>query len=132
MEVDSGSEWGIQGSLGSLRDFSHLRYLEVPVTVLLGWSAEASVTQKLGEILPRNLRHLYLKDDLWYFDEYAWDSKLYLAQFEDFLHDGKSNTPNLDAIALNLIREEADGKEENLNRIVVLCEAADIKCTFDT
>lgn len=62
--------WEFMGSIESLKAFKCLRRLEVPISCLLGWSLIESAF--LHEILPTNLRHLVLRDDLAVWPDNEW------------------------------------------------------------
>jgi hypothetical protein len=61
--------WSRRGRMGSLRDFTKLERLEVPLPVLLGWEPPG---QNLRDVLPSSLRHLCLRDDLFDTGDYLW------------------------------------------------------------
>ena len=55
--------WERRGYMGSLRSFSKLERLEIPLPVLLGWNPDFSC-KKLRDVLPSSLKELCLRDDL--------------------------------------------------------------------
>lgn len=71
--IDCGEKgsWGIRGSLGSLRDFHHLRRLSVSLPVLLGWHVEGSA--KLADVLPEGIRSLTITNEMFFWWRYEWD-----------------------------------------------------------
>ncbi len=138
MEVDwggayeKGEHWGIKGSLGSLTDLAHLKSIEVPIVVLLGWVVSSSAPQ-LADILPRTLRQLLLRNDLNYFYKYEWDQQACLDRLSEYLGRLKTDAVSLDGITVRLRdcppedRWDQDGKK----KLELLCSEAGVSCTFD-
>lgn len=74
----------IKGNLGSLREFSRLKSLLVPLEVLLG---QTSIIQEqpLAEILPASLRHLTFCDGSGYATFLHWEGRHVMSNFKTFL-----------------------------------------------
>lgn len=53
---------GIQGTLSVLHKFPHLRKVEVPAIMFLGWAPDFAA--ELKEVLPPNITNLTLRDDM--------------------------------------------------------------------
>ncbi|KAI9885078.1 MAG: hypothetical protein M1823_003133 [Watsoniomyces obsoletus] len=94
MEVDEaggswerGGTWGIKGSLGNtLRSFTKLQTLSIPLVVLLGWVAASSKTTSLADVLPRQpLRRLALTADLRGWRRYEWTNGICQSLIVDYL-----------------------------------------------
>lgn len=89
LEVDAGGSdeyrdpWGIKGAMGSLTAFEKLDVLEVPIAVLLGWSADTD--SMLSHILPPSLSTLVLRHDLDSFWAYEWNEHATVLKAEEFL-----------------------------------------------
>src|SRR4029077_12354599 len=81
----------VKSQLGPLRKLSHLRKLEVPIAVLLGWSPEQG--QLLAEILPASLMHLCVAEELYSHGSYAWTEELVLGKLEDFFSSVRQTLP---------------------------------------
>ncbi|KAI9795190.1 MAG: hypothetical protein M1816_000212 [Peltula sp. TS41687] len=75
---------GIQGSLGSLKDFSNLTYLSLAWPILLGWKANGSA--RLTDVLPESLETLILQDDMYHWWGYQWDEQLEVADSWGFTY----------------------------------------------
>ena len=137
MEVDwggayeKGEHWGIKGNIGSLSELVHLKSLEVPIVVLLGWAVSYSAPQ-LADILPKNLRQLLLKNDLNFFYKYEWDQQACLDRLSEYLRL-QTCSASLDEITVRLRdcapedRWDQDAKKE----LRLLCGEAGVSCVFD-
>lgn len=70
---DPSRSWLVRGRLGDISFLRRLESLEVPLPMLLGW--DPADAPYLHEVLPRNLLHLGLRDDLLDWNrEYHWTS----------------------------------------------------------
>lgn len=76
--------------MGSLTVFEKLDVPEVPIAVLLGWSADTDSV--LSQILPPNLSTLVLRHDLDSFWEYKWNEDATAVKAEEFL-EYRAKTP---------------------------------------
>ncbi|KAL8811301.1 MAG: hypothetical protein Q9223_001818 [Gallowayella weberi] len=68
--IYSSDSSGIRGSLGSMKHFSRLKHLQVPLAMLLGWWAPPYPI--LNHRLPEGLLDLCLTSDLLFPDENEW------------------------------------------------------------
>lgn len=55
-------DWGVRGSIGSLKDFTVLKTLGIFLSILLGWFNQGS--RSLVGILPSSLTQLYFRADI--------------------------------------------------------------------
>jgi hypothetical protein len=74
-DMDRKARLGIKGSLGSLRNFTALKSLEIPLPILLGWHVYRA--RPLAELLPDSLTELCFNADMSDWGRYKWMSKLY-------------------------------------------------------
>lgn len=58
------------GSLGSLKNYFYLHTLNISLGVLLGEAHSDTEWSRLGDVLPPNLMHLTINDDLWGFSPF--------------------------------------------------------------
>ncbi|KAL9107279.1 MAG: hypothetical protein Q9227_007821 [Pyrenula ochraceoflavens] len=61
---------GLNGCIGSLKEFPRLHFLRAPFVLLFGWDGPRNLT--LDQLLPQQLKTLVLSDDLGNWDEYAY------------------------------------------------------------
>ncbi len=129
---EKGEHWGIKGSLGSLTDLAHLKSIEVPIVVLLGWVVSSSAPQ-LADILPRTLRQLLLRNDLNYFYKYEWDQQACLDRLSEYLGRLKTDAVILDGITVRLrdCPPEDRWDQDEKKKLELLCSEAGVSCTFD-
>jgi hypothetical protein len=109
--------WKRRGHVGSLKGFTRLEKLEIPLPVLLGWTPDFP-NKKLRNVLPPSLKELLLRDDLVDMDidcDYEWTPWYYRDsgdgsddgdnQSVDGYQDGGEETP-MDADQLDERFEE--------------------------
>ncbi len=97
---ERGAAWGIKSSLGdTLRGFTKLQELSIPVVVLLGWSATSSKTTSLADVLPPHpLRKLCITADLGGWLMYEWTDRICQTLIVDYLLDRHGEEPILRGI----------------------------------
>lgn len=104
LEVGWDFSCALEGRLGSsLTRFDKLERLEIPFAVLLGWHIHEAPA--VADVLPVQLRHLHLTDDVGYFEEYEWDEASYVAAIKRYLETMKgkdATSPRLERISLGL------------------------------
>ncbi len=138
MEVDSGGaiengeHWGISGSVGSLTSFTQLESLEVPFVVLLGWVSPPT-GPRLADILPPNLRHLLLSNDLNFFHKYEWNQESCRYQLSEYLDDFKAHTPKLEELTVTLRDCAPDERwdDDTRHELELLCQQVGISCIIE-
>ncbi|KAJ9156034.1 hypothetical protein NKR23_g1148 [Pleurostoma richardsiae] len=90
----------IQGSFEWISRFGKLRKFTVPLTVLMGFSAD--MTRRIDEFLPRSLEFLTITDDLCLQMDYTWEDHEIFSVLESWLEHFHTSTPRLRGIALPL------------------------------
>ena len=138
MEVDwggayeKGEHWGIKGSIGSLKELTHLKSLEIPIVVLLGWVATTSAPQ-FADVLPGQLRQLLLRNDLNFFYKYEWNQQACLDNLTNYLGSLKICGASLEEIVIRLkdCAPEDRWDQDTRNALGWLCRAVNVSCTFD-
>ena len=138
LEVDWGGayeqddEWGIKGNIGSLTHLKHLKSLEIPTIVLLGWVV-SEFTPRLADILPRNMNHLLLRNDLNYFYKYQWNQEACLDLLSEYLDAPRTRLASLEKITVKL--KDCDPEErwdqKAYDKLKSICEQAGVLCSFD-
>lgn len=110
---ENGDAWGIKGRIGSLIEFEQLRWLEIPIAILFGWSASTDV--RLFQILPPNLETLVLSHDFVDFWVYEWRYDAVFVKLEEFLRDRKvaSNSTNVTIMIEDRVSTPSDRPNEN-------------------
>ncbi len=129
---EKGEHWGVRGCVGSLTDLAHLKSLEIPTVVLLGWIASTSAPQ-LADVLPSSLRQLLLRNDLNFFYKYEWNQQACLARLSEYLSEVKTHAASLDVITVRLkdCAPEDRWDEDAKRELELLCAGAKISCSFD-
>lgn len=117
---------GMIGRLDTLHGFKNLLSLEIPIIVLLGWSAVAPV--KLSNLLPLSLRHLSLTDDLHELGEDQWGDEALLPLIQEFLKERSFGTSEFESISLILNHVQTRWCEEARMKLKTLCEHARVQC----
>lgn len=141
------------GSFEGMTHFAALTSLEAPLPFLLGYSPlesgynpdsptneerlyseprvhalSESPSKRLQHVLPRNIRHLTVTDDLYLQDEYDWLDVDLLALIRFWLAEWKTCTPRLQGVhvLLNIMDCEEWGPEIR-QEFVELCSTAGIQ-----
>ncbi|KAF8248391.1 hypothetical protein K440DRAFT_660909 [Wilcoxina mikolae CBS 423.85] len=126
----AGRERGTEGCVGSFRGFQKLRVLEIPVVMLFGWGTgrftgwSDGENPVLGEVLPKELRELYLRKDLDYRNGYDWYENDPMDNVAELWSARDAYTPRLKragvicydwdtepAMELHILGEDMDGHE---------------------
>lgn len=103
-----------------MHGFKNLLSLEIPIIVLLGWSAAAPV--KLSNLLPLSLRHLCLTDDLHELGEDQWGGEVLLPLIQEFLEERSFATSEFESISLILNHAQTRWCEEAQMKLKALYE----------
>lgn len=125
-DVALGGFRGMIDRLDTLHGFKKLLSLEIPIIVLLGWSAAAPV--KLSNLLPLSLRHLCLTDDLHELGEDQWGDEALLPLIQEFLEERSFGTSEFESISLILNHVQTRWCEEARMKLKTLCEHAYVQC----
>ncbi|KAB8336670.1 hypothetical protein FH972_020981 [Carpinus fangiana] len=81
-------DWGYRGQLTSLKEFSRLQSLTIPLVVLLGWKPSESLP--VNEKLPPGLVNLTIRTDGSHWDDFTWASSDAEHYISGYLKDGCS------------------------------------------
>lgn len=114
---------------GMLNNFSNLRTVEIPITILLGANPEEA--PDLGTVLPSTLYKLGLKNDLVSHIGYLWGASSILDRVHDSLatKDWRSSTPQLQDIRFGLcLNYDLDVLSGNVRQLQITCEEEGISC----
>ena len=129
---EEGEEWGIRGNIGSLTHMKHLKSLEIPIVVLLGWVV-SEFTSKLADVLPRNLDHLLLRNDLNYFQKYEWNQEACLGVLSEYMGTLEPRSASLGKITVKLkdCAPEERWDQDAYDKMNLICREAKVLCSFD-
>jgi hypothetical protein len=116
----------VKGQLGPLHELSHLRKLQVPIEVLLGWSPEQA--QPLAEILPSSLTHLCVTEDLGTMHSYAWTKELILDKLEAFFSSVRQTLPQLQVFELDPWSASKEWDVAAAEQLDAMCSSAGVAC----
>ena len=127
----------MKGNLDSLHKFPHLRNLDIPIVVLLGWTPhhddDDSLSPKLRDLFPPSLRNLVLTDDLQEMGQDEWYYPEVIQLFQEALEDqdkDKGGLANLKGIMLRLNSASRSWYGDGRAKLVPICERAGIHCKF--
>jgi hypothetical protein len=90
----------VQGSLKGMTEFDKLRKFTVPLTFLMGFSAD--FTKRIEDHLPRSLEFLTITDNLSLHYQYDWWDHELLSVLETWLENFQTSTPHLCGITLSI------------------------------
>lgn len=85
---------------GFLTEFSNLRYAEVPINLLVGWSIQSEIN--LASLLPDTVEQICLRADYGPFDENDWHERTMLDLVRDNVTRLKVHAPRLRRISLRV------------------------------
>ncbi|KAI9877136.1 MAG: hypothetical protein M1830_004711 [Pleopsidium flavum] len=111
---------GVVGSIGSMKEYTRLKHLEMPLVVLLGWYPDYAPW--LWDVLPEQLETICCRDDMTIFETYKWSREEMLEEFTDYL----SGASVLKEFTLSL--REARWGERYDSELRQVCEAAGVAC----
>jgi hypothetical protein len=109
-----GFNWGVQGTIKCLADFTCLTHLEIPLVLLLGWkpnnnSDNVNGSIQLETVLPRTLKYFKLTTALEYFEINEWsrsDICMRVSDYVKFVTATNMDGPrNLEEISLDLCKD---------------------------
>jgi hypothetical protein len=120
---DRTLNWGIKDSIGSLRDYSALKTLEIPLPVLLGWYFNRA--RPLAELLPSSLEELCFRADMSHWDLFKWDVSAVKDLIETYAISG--NRGRLRVIKYTLLVKDHEKHGDLLNSMRRVCSGAGIR-----
>ncbi|KAH6621726.1 hypothetical protein C7974DRAFT_397031 [Boeremia exigua] len=84
------------GTLGSFRHFTKLTEIELSLCVLFG-QTDPDLTPPLDHVLPPNLEHLVITDDLWGMKPFfEWGAHQYIRKFSELLQENRNDASACD------------------------------------
>lgn len=86
----------IKGSLAPLVDFNKLESLDLPLPFLASFTPKNGI--QLKDVVPRNIKHLKITDNLAMQEQYEWDNTSILRAIESWLNSSRASSPNLSTI----------------------------------
>lgn len=118
----------MKGCFRAFRDLDMLKYLEVPLPLLMGFSPVESKINLLVEALPENIEWLTITDDLCRQDKWKWEDIDLLKALQLWLQDSKKCTPRIQGFHL-LLRVLSYGAWNPVMRQALrdLCAQSDIR-----
>jgi hypothetical protein len=111
-----------QGSRRLLRDFSNLKTLTCPQFFLLGFPA--SLTDRLGDTLPINIKHFTINDDMSFMNDMEFYDKALLQALRDWLTSPRSTTPHIRSFNLSLRQSDIEWGPAMRQEVRDLCAKA--------
>lgn len=81
-----------------LVDFNQLESLDIPLPFLASFTPKTGI--QLEDVVPRNIKHLRISDDLEMQEQYDWDGTSLLRAIESWLNSSRASNPNLSTISL--------------------------------
>jgi hypothetical protein len=127
---DQRTTWGIKGSAPPLEEFEQLQVLDIPTPILLGWNYATSSSL---EKLPSTLRKLSLRDGLWNWTRYTWNSEAILQSLAGFMESSHQLKKGLKCIAINWSshRRIDDADSEAMGKIRLLLHDRGLDFDFE-
>ncbi|KAL6864238.1 hypothetical protein J3F83DRAFT_154855 [Trichoderma novae-zelandiae] len=92
---------GINGSLKRLRNFEKLQTLQIPQLFLMGFSPVDNLGS-LKDLLPKNIHHLTINDDISWLEEIAWQDRDLLDKLQQWWENHTDPTPCFHSFLLSL------------------------------
>ena len=124
--------FGIRGDPQPYHDYVKLEYLEISFVILFGYDQTCTPVQRMHNLLPLSLRHLYLKDDMAIYADYAWDAQPCLDRLKELIAGRDRLVPHLESITLRLrYSTEIQWDESEQEELKSLCAGAGLTCTID-
>ena len=125
-------EFGIRGIPKPYDKYGKLEYLEISFVILFGYDQTCTPVQRMHNLLPLSLRHLYLKDDMAIYADYAWDAQPCLDRLKELIAGRDRLVPHLESITLRLrYSTEIQWDESEQEELKSLCAGAGLTCTID-
>lgn len=121
---DPTPNYGIEGVLGSLKDFRHLIEVEVPFALLLGSNVWSNSVESLE--LPPNLQFLVLRDDMASYHHYPWRSEQCLKALPRLNLLWPMQESQIRSLGLNINECLDDWDENTLAAFQTLCQVMHI------
>jgi len=118
--------WGIKGSIGSLKNLTALKSLEIPLPLLLDWYVNQA--KPLAELLSDSLVELRFRADLSHWGLFKWDVLAVLDLIDCYATCGKRGS--LRIIQYMLLEEGITDNEAVLERMRETCSGVGIR--FET
>ena len=82
--------------------YEKLEYLEISFVILFGYNQTCTPIQRMNNLLPRLIRHLYLRDDMANYTSYEWDARAILERLRELIAGRDRLLPHLESITLHL------------------------------
>lgn len=114
-----------QGSRCHLRRFSNLKALNCPQFFLLG--KLGSRTHRLADVLPINLEHLTINDDMNLMLEMEHHDKALLQALQDWLRFPKLTAPNIRSFRLQLRESDEAWGPDMRQQLRAICATAGVE-----
>jgi hypothetical protein len=117
----------IRGSLNALKDFDRLREFTAPITLLMGFSATDTATERLEAALPPNLEFLTLIDDLGFNSQFLWKDHELFRVLQQWLGRYRVSTPFLRGLTLRFLHIDPGWKKPMRDELEGLCEQVGVE-----
>jgi hypothetical protein len=110
----------IKGSLTPLVDFNQLESLDIPLPFLASFTPKTGI--QLEDVVPRNIKHLRISDDLEMQEQYDWDDTSLLRAIESWRNSLRASNPNLSTISLWVNGKNSDWGPDTRGEFQTLCD----------
>ncbi|EHK49171.1 uncharacterized protein TrAtP1_000227 [Trichoderma atroviride] len=116
----------IKGSLRGLKNFEKIQTFEAPQVFLVGFSPNNNLGC-LEDLLPKNIYHLTINDDLSWLEEVVWEDRDLFAMLQRWWENLTPYTPHFHSFELSLLCEDRGWCAEIRNELSELCARLGIR-----
>lgn len=116
----------INGSLRALRDFEKLHNLEISQLFLIGFSSDDNLGS-LEELMPKNIHHLTINDDIIWLEEITWKDRDLFMFLQHWWENLATCTPYFHSFELSLLYTDDEWCVELRNELSDLCAQLGIR-----
>jgi hypothetical protein len=110
----------IKGSLRGLKNFQKIQKLEAPQLFLIGFSSNDNLGG-LEDLLPKNIHHLTINDDVGWLEEIVWQDRDLFAMLQHWWENRASITPHFHSFDLSLLYLDEEWCAKIRNELSELC-----------
>lgn len=116
----------IKGSLRGLKKLKKIQKLEAPQLFLIGFSSDDNLGG-LEDLLPQNIRHLTINDDVGFLEAHLWQDRDLFAMLQHWWENLTHCTPHFQSFELSLLHLNAEWCAEIRNELSELCARLGIR-----
>ncbi|PON23623.1 hypothetical protein TGAM01_v207567 [Trichoderma gamsii] len=116
----------IKGSLRGLKNFKKIQKLEAPQLFLIGFSSDDNLGG-LEDLLPKNIYHLTINDDIVFLEENVWQDRDLFAMLQHWWDNLTPCTPHFHSFELSLLCTDDEWCAGIRNELSELCARHEIR-----